>query len=159
MILATPVVEISREVPVVFLVIGRRHQHLDVAANHLQRSVAEQALGPAIERLDPPFGIDDDDAVDGRVDNRPPTQFARAKRRVRALARSEVSCDGRAPTTGSGRIPNRRHGQRYVDEVPVFCLSNRLVMLDTLAGFDAVQNRRELIVAVRWEDQRTPGVL
>ena len=146
--------EISREVPVVFLVIGRRHQHLDVAADHLQRSVAEQALGPAIERLDPPFGIDHDDAVDGRVDNRPPTQFARAKRHVRAFARREVSCDGRRADDGSGRIPNRRHGQRYVDEVPVFRLSNRLVMLDMLAGFDALENGRELILAVMWEDQR-----
>ena len=52
MILAAPVVEIPREIAVVLLVIGRRHQHADVPADHFGLGIAEQPLGSAVERLD-----------------------------------------------------------------------------------------------------------
>ena len=69
--------EIAREVAVVLLVIGRRHQHADIAADDLVCGIAEQPLGAGVERLDAAAGVDHDDAVDGRIDDRqqPRIQF------------------------------------------------------------------------------------
>ena len=61
--------EVRGEIAVVLLVIRRRHQHADVAADHLRAGIAEQAFGAAIERLDPACRVDHDDAVDRRIDD------------------------------------------------------------------------------------------
>ena len=52
-----------------FLVCRRRHQDADVATDDLRLGIAEQLLGPAVERLDVTLGVDDDDAVDRRVED------------------------------------------------------------------------------------------
>ena len=68
--------EMPREIGVVLFVIGRRHEHVDVAADHLTLLVAEQAFGRRVERLDSAVRVDDDDAIHGRVDDRPPPRLA-----------------------------------------------------------------------------------
>ena len=55
---------------VVFLVIRRRHQHVDVATDRLGGGIAEQPFGAAIEGLDGACGIHHNDAVDRRIDDR-----------------------------------------------------------------------------------------
>ena len=68
--------EIPCEIGVVFLVIRRRHQHVDVPADHFALLVAEQPFGRRVERFDAAVRVDDDDAVDGGVDDRPPARLA-----------------------------------------------------------------------------------
>ena len=41
--------QVAREIAVVALAVGRRHQHLDVLADHLRRRIAEQPLGGALK--------------------------------------------------------------------------------------------------------------
>src|SRR6185437_1767893 len=41
--------------------------------------MAEQAFGAGVERFDAAVHVDDDDAIDGRVDDRPPPGFADAQ--------------------------------------------------------------------------------
>ena len=82
--------EIAREVAVVLLVIRRRHQHVDVAPEHFGLAVAEQPLGGRIERFDAAVRVDDDDAVDGRFDDRTPARLARAQLLLELHARAEV---------------------------------------------------------------------
>ncbi len=59
--------EIPGEVAIVFLVIRRRHQHVDVPADDLGLAISEQSLGGRIERFDAPVGIDDDDRRPRRI--------------------------------------------------------------------------------------------
>ncbi len=63
-------VQIAREIGIVLLPIGRRHQHRDVPPDDLGLPVAEEPFGRRIEQLDARLRVDDDDAVDGRVDER-----------------------------------------------------------------------------------------
>ena len=78
--------EVSLQVPVVLLVMRRRHQHADVAAEHFGFGIAEQLLRAAVERLDDALGVDDDDAVNRRVENRvEPFGTGRRRRRGRSL--------------------------------------------------------------------------
>ena len=49
---------------------------LTLRPDHLALAVAEQPLGGRVERLDAPARVDDDDAVDGRVDDRAPARLA-----------------------------------------------------------------------------------
>ena len=64
----------SRQVPldvlVVLLVIRRRHEHADVPADHLGSRVTEKAFCPWVEGFDPPLRVNDDDSVNGRIDDR-----------------------------------------------------------------------------------------
>ena len=70
------------------LVVRRRHQHADVAADHLGLPDIRTILGAAIERLDAALGVDDDDAVDRRVEDRvEPLRAGRCGRRHRPLRR------------------------------------------------------------------------
>ena len=93
MIFASPVVEVAREVAVVLLVVRRRHQHADVAPDHFRFRISEQLLGAAVERLDDALGVDDDDAVDRRVEDRiEPFGAGRSLRRG-----DSVGFRGRAP--------------------------------------------------------------
>ena len=62
--------EITRQVAIVFFVVRRRHQDVDVLTDDLRRRVAKQAFGSAIERFDSGSVVDDDDPVDGRIDHR-----------------------------------------------------------------------------------------
>ena len=63
-------VEIPAKIRVVLFVIRRRHQHVDVAADRLGRGIPEQPFGAAIEGLNRTFAVDDDDAVNRRIDDR-----------------------------------------------------------------------------------------
>ena len=71
--------QVSRQVGVVLLAIRGRHQHVDVVAEDLVRGIAEEAFGRRVEGLDASMGVDDQDGVDGRIDDRPPTRFAGAE--------------------------------------------------------------------------------
>ena len=62
--------EIAREISVVFLVVRRRHQHVDIPAHHFGRRIPEQPFGTAIECFDSPPAVDDHDAVNSRIDDR-----------------------------------------------------------------------------------------
>jgi hypothetical protein len=70
---------VARQVRVVLLAIRRRHQHGDVLSDDIAFRVAEQPLGRGIERLDAAVRVDDDDRVNGRLDDRPPPRLARAQ--------------------------------------------------------------------------------
>ena len=61
---------VAAQIAVVLVVVGRRHQHVDVAADDLGARISEQPFGSGIERLDVPALIDDDDPVDRRIDDR-----------------------------------------------------------------------------------------
>ena len=72
--------EVMVKIPVVALAVGARHQHVDVAAQHLADAIAEQPLRRRVECLNRPAIVDDDDAVDRRFDDRPHALFALAER-------------------------------------------------------------------------------
>src|SRR6266511_4866565 len=55
--------EISLDVAIVILPIGRRHQYLDVFSNHFRRGVAEQPLGCRAERLHDSALVDHDHRI------------------------------------------------------------------------------------------------
>ena len=63
MIFARPGGQVARQVGVVFLAIGRGHQHVDVVAADFGGGVAEQPFGAGIEGLDPSVRVDHDDPV------------------------------------------------------------------------------------------------
>ena len=52
---------------------------LTFAPQHFRRGIAEQPFGGGIECFDAAVRVDDDDAVDGRIDDGPPARFARAE--------------------------------------------------------------------------------
>ena len=106
--------EIPVEIPVVFLVIRRRHQHADVASNHLRFRIAEQPLGAAVEGLDPASGIDEDNPVDGRVDDgiEPFRACRRERRRGFAAVLRRVDSFNEPRDAEPGR-----HEQRQQDQI------------------------------------------
>ena len=114
MILATPVSRYRAEIRVVFLVIRRRHQHLDVAADHLGLGIAEQPLGAAIERLDRARGIDHDDAVDRSIDDR--VEALRTLGRQRGF-RSALALSGAELVIGPRDSKSSRHEQAQRHEI------------------------------------------
>ena len=84
--------EISLEVAVVILAVGRRHQHLDVFSHDLRRRVAEQPLGRRAERLHDPALVDDDHRVRNGVEDRPQCASRASASRVLAAARMRFRC-------------------------------------------------------------------
>ena len=48
------------------------HQDGEVAPTYFFRVIAKDLLGGAVERMDPPGDVDEDDSVQGRVDQRAP---------------------------------------------------------------------------------------
>ena len=99
----SPVVEVAREVAVVRLAVGRRHQHLDVLADHLGRGVAEQPLGRRAERTHDAVLVDDDHRVGDGVEDRLQMGLARRAgrgcgRRPRARLRRSRSPNHAMPT-------------------------------------------------------------
>jgi hypothetical protein len=84
-------------------------EHVDVAAEHFACRVAEQPFGRTVERLDAPVGVDEDDAVDGRVDDRPPASLARPQRALEVHAPGQVAQHPRElPLTGDPHFPDRQ---------------------------------------------------
>ena len=61
--------DVTAEVLVVLLLVRRRHEQLDVAADHLGRGEPEQPLGRRVERLDDASFVDGDEGIDGRVED------------------------------------------------------------------------------------------
>src|SRR6267142_420205 len=57
------------QIAVVLLVERFRHQHLDVVTHDLILPIAEHLLASRVEHPDNPMRVDQDDAVDGRVDD------------------------------------------------------------------------------------------
>jgi hypothetical protein len=50
--------------------VGRRHEDADVATEHFVFVIAKETLGAAVERFDASCGVDDDDPIDGQVEDR-----------------------------------------------------------------------------------------
>ena len=71
------------EIAVVLLVVGLGHEHADVLPDHLGGSIAEDARGRRVERLDRPLRVDRDDAVDGRFEDGAGERLALAERSLR----------------------------------------------------------------------------
>ena len=69
MMCGIPVSRYFATITVVLFAIWTRHQHLDVLPQHVLRGIAEQPFCRRIECLDDPFAVDDDDAVDSRLEN------------------------------------------------------------------------------------------
>ena len=61
--------EVAFQVFVMLLMLWRGHQQADVAAHHLRFGVSKQVLSAPVERFDVAPGIDDDDAVERRVED------------------------------------------------------------------------------------------
>ena len=78
------------QIRVVLFVVGRRHQHVDVAADDLALFVAEQSFGGRVERFDAAVRIDHDDAVHRGIDDRPPSRLAGAQLVVEPHALGEI---------------------------------------------------------------------
>jgi hypothetical protein len=68
--LAHPGSPIGTEVAVMLAGVGRGHQHLDVAPEHLLRAVAEQALGGQVEAFDKTLLVDGNDRIERVVEHR-----------------------------------------------------------------------------------------
>jgi hypothetical protein len=61
--------QIALQVAVVLLVIRGRHQHADVSPQDLRFWITEKALCASIECLNLAFSVDQNDAVDRRIDD------------------------------------------------------------------------------------------
>ena len=63
----------SRPIPfqitVVSLVVRRRHEDADVPTEHFVLVIAEEILRTSVEGFDVPLGVDDNDPVDGHVED------------------------------------------------------------------------------------------
>src|SRR3546814_10892599 len=66
------------QIAVMLAVIRLRHQHGDVAADHLVRAIAEQLLAGRVEQHHMTGLVEQDEPVDRRVDNRPEQEIGRA---------------------------------------------------------------------------------
>ena len=69
-------VEVPAQVVIMLDRIRLGHQHRDVLTGDLAGVIPEQALGRGVEALDEAAPVDDDDPVDGRVDDGPPPGLA-----------------------------------------------------------------------------------
>lgn len=70
------------------------------------------------------------------------------------LALRDVSGDFRCADDLSVAVPNRRDGERDIDQGTVFASSYSLEVIDALAGLDASQNGRLLFEAIGWNNDR-----
>ena len=80
----------AREIRIVFVVIGRRHQHVDVAADNLVLLVPEQSDRRRIEGFNAAVRVDHDDAVHGGIDDRSPARLTGAQLILELRALCEV---------------------------------------------------------------------
>ena len=56
------------------------------------------------------------------------------------------------------RVPDRRNGQRNVDQAPVLALAHGLEVVDSLAAMDLLEDRRLFVLAVgRYNDGHWPA--
>ena len=95
------------------LVVGRRHQDADVPADNLRLRIPEQSLRTAVERLDAALGVDDDDAVDGRVeDGIQPLRTGHCRIRQRSLRR--LGCLQPVTQPGNGQAGGDEHAERQL---------------------------------------------
>jgi len=77
----------------VFALIRFRHEHADVPIDDLLRAIAEQRLAGRIEHLHRADGVDQDDPVNGRFDERAQAPLALAQALLRLLALADVADD------------------------------------------------------------------
>lgn len=68
---------------------------------------------------------------------------------LRALGLRDVTGDFRGAYDFASLIFDRRNGEGNIDEAPVLALSNRLVMIDTLAPADTFEDHRLFVMSVR----------
>src|SRR5205814_7738528 len=105
--------EISFDVRVVLAPVRLRHEHADVAAEDFRLAVAEKSLGRRVEGLDAPVPIDEDDGVNGRLDDRSPRPLSGRRvglrhesASIQTTARGPRRCR-QSPQVGEGRTRGR----------------------------------------------------
>jgi hypothetical protein len=81
------------EIAVMLVAEGRRHQHLDVIADDLRCLIPEQLLAGRVEHRYRAARVDQDHAVDRRIDHRAQLRGAFAQRLLGALALGQVMDD------------------------------------------------------------------
>jgi len=113
--------EIAREVAVMILAIGRRHQDRDVAAQNLLRAVAEQPLRSGAEGVDRAARVDDDHRVGHGGEDRAQMRLARGglgPRGAGALAEPRDAGTEQREGGEARQRPGRRAGMRVEKGVP-----------------------------------------
>ena len=102
-----PFPEITLEVTIVFVAIGRRHEHGHITAHDLGFGVPEQPLGGGVERFDLTVGIDDDNAIHRRFDNRAPAQLHGPTQPLVLGDLRDIARDDRRANHFASRTPHR----------------------------------------------------
>src|SRR5262245_7371657 len=69
-----------------------------------------------------------------------------------ALALGDVAGDLGGADDPAGRVPERRHGQRDIEQAAILAHPHRLVGFDALAAPGALENPQLFVVAVRRDD-------
>ena len=117
------------EVGIVLVVIGRRHEHVDVVSHNLVAGIAEDARRGRVHRADDAPFVDSDDAVDGRFDHGAQKALALAQGFLGPLALGELTY----------LAADRRH---HLDQVLVGLLDFAAEELDDAGDFVAAANRK-----------------
>src|SRR5207248_641094 len=84
---------VALEIAVMRLTIGCRHQHIDIAADHLRTGVAEQPYRRRAEGLNNALRIDDDDRIGDGIEDRAQPQLALALRQLGGFTIGYVADD------------------------------------------------------------------
>ena len=75
-----PGLEMVMQVAIVVRPVRFRHQQADILADRFRLRVSEHPFGGRIEGFERAAGVNDDDAVDGRVDDRAPARVRNTQR-------------------------------------------------------------------------------
>ena len=77
--LADPGMQVTRNISIMGLLVGRRHEHLDVAADHLVRGIAEYLLHCPVGRLNNALFINGDNTLRGMIEDGKQTRLTVAQ--------------------------------------------------------------------------------
>src|SRR6266540_2143982 len=121
-------------------------QQLDRLAFELPAAVAEQPLGLGVDQADAPVAADPDDGVGGRLQQ--PTE-----QRLHPLAVGHVTGDHRRPHDRPAAVTDRGDRQRHRHPAPALGDADALVVVDTLPPPDPLEDRRDLVGALRRRQQ------
>ena len=88
-----------------FLLVGCRHEHVDVPADHLGFGIAKQLFAGRVHRLDQATLVDRDDRIDSRCQNGSRSRFAVLKLADRLSQVGDVAGDaGEHAGVASGAV-------------------------------------------------------
>ena len=105
-----PFDEVTLEVAIVFVAIGLRHEHGHVPPYNLEFGVPEEPLGGGIECFDVAVGVDDDNAIHRRFDDRAPAPLHGATQPVVLSDLRDVAGNHCCANHLAARTPYRRGG-------------------------------------------------